>query len=339
MNIVGLSRSFSDTGSQTLSGLLDTSPLESPEFVLDESATNLRDLVDTVIALLVPLASHRELHLRASVGPTVAETIRADSARLGQIIFHMLKRTIQLCERGEILLVMLAQSLNSDSQRIFISVVNAAEKTAPAALPPSPALFADDPLVASRPGDADAYLPLCRTLAQHMRGELSIAVGWETGARAIFNAPFVIESVQSAADQGDGNAQASLFAGAAGTSGDMPQGEPFEPFESRYLDALSEEGVDLHAFFKSWRQALNDDLACLRALPPEGDFDHFHGVLHRLSGSVGLVGALSLMEALRRASTSPLEHNARSVEVLTARARTLVTQLEAMSRANWSTSR
>jgi HPt (histidine-containing phosphotransfer) domain-containing protein len=70
----------------------------------------------------------------------------------------------------------------------------------------------------------------------------------------------------------------------------------------------------------------------------EGDFDHFHSVLHRLSGAVGLVGARSLMEALRRASTSPLEHNTASIDALTARARTLVTQLEATLCAYRSTS-
>ena len=125
MNIVGLSRSSVCTWSQTLNDLLDTSPLESRAFVLDESVTNLRELIDGVIALLVPFASHRDLHLRASVGQTVAETIRADGARLGQLIFHLLNRTIQLSTQGEISLVVWAQSLNPGSQRIFISVVDA----------------------------------------------------------------------------------------------------------------------------------------------------------------------------------------------------------------------
>jgi hypothetical protein len=64
-------------------------------------------------------------------------------------------------------------------------------------------------------------------------------------------------------------------------------------------------------------------------LSRQRDTDHLRGVLHRLSGAVGLVGARSLMEALRRASTLPLEQDARSIDVLIARARTLVTQLDA----------
>ncbi|MFM0228001.1 ATP-binding protein [Paraburkholderia dipogonis] len=337
MNIMTLPRSSVRTWSQTLNDLLDTSPLESRAFVLEESVTNLRELINGVVALLVPFASRRDLRLRASVGQTVPETIRADSARLGQVIFHLLNRTIQLSAEGEISLVVWAQRLNPGSQRIFISVVDAGEKMAPAARSQLCGPVTGNPQVAERLGDADACLPLCRILAQRMRGELSIVSGSETGPCAIFNAPFAVEQREPSAQTASGNAQTRLFSNAAQPRNTCASAS-FEPFESRYLDALSEEGVDLHAFFNNWRQAMNDDLARLNALLRDGDFDHFHSVLHRLSGAVGLVGARSLMEALRRASTSPLAHNTGSIGTLTARARTLVTQLEATLRAYRSTS-
>jgi HPt (histidine-containing phosphotransfer) domain-containing protein len=335
MNTASLSRSSASTWSQTLKDLLDAAPVESRAFVLEESATNLRELIDGVIALLIPFASRRDLHLRASVGRTVAETIRADGARLGQVLFHLLNRTVQLSAQGEISLVVWAQSLNSRSQRIFISVVDGADKHATAALSQVSAPAADDPQVAKRL--ADASLPLCRLLAQRMRGELSIATSSEKGPRATFNAPFAVEQREPSAGAASGNAQAPFFPNTTRPR-DVSASASFEPFESRYLDALSEEGVDLHAFLNNWRQAMNDDLERLNALHREGDFDHFHSVLHRLSGAVGLVGARSLMEALRRASTSPLEHNTASIDALTARARTLVTQLEATLCAYRSTS-
>ncbi|MFM0243279.1 Hpt domain-containing protein [Paraburkholderia phytofirmans] len=130
----------------------------------------------------------------------------------------------------------------------------------------------------------------------------------------------------------NGNAQPPLFGSAAESSDSLSSG-PFEPFEIRYLDALSEEGVNLDVFLNNWRQAMNDDLARLDALPRDGDFDHFHRVLHRLSGAAALVGAHSLMDALRRASLSPPDQGAAKIDALTARARSLVTQLEAASRA------
>lgn len=135
----------------------------------------------------------------------------------------------------------------------------------------------------------------------------------------------------------NGNTPVSFFARVA-QSPDRASSIFFEPFETRFLDALSEEGVDLNAFLNHWRQAMNDDLARLEALPCDGDFAHFHGVLHRLSGAVALVGAHSLMDALRRASLSPPEQGAAAIGALTARARILIAQLEATARAFRSSS-
>ncbi|CAB3701020.1 hypothetical protein [Paraburkholderia rhynchosiae] len=104
---------------------------------------------------------------------------------------------------------------------------------------------------------------------------------------------------------------------------------PFEPFERRYLDALAEEGIDLDAFLDGWCRAMHDDLGRLCDLRRKGELARLPGLLHRLSGAVGLVGAQSLMEALRHASLLLPEHNAASIDALTARTRTLIAQLEA----------
>lgn len=102
-----------------------------------------------------------------------------------------------------------------------------------------------------------------------------------------------------------------------------------EPFEQSYLDALSGEGIDLAAFLIGWRDAMNDDLHALAsALHCQRDPVHVRGLLHRLSGAVGLVGARALMEALRRASVSPLDHDIGSIQTLIDRAGNLVEQLD-----------
>jgi hypothetical protein len=74
---------------------------------------------------------------------------------------------------------------------------------------------------------------------------------------------------------------------------------------------------------------MGDDLARLCILRRRQSHpDHVSGLLHRLSGAAGLVGALSLMEALRRASASPLEQSTGSIDALIERTRNLVKQFE-----------
>ena len=311
--------------------------MESRAFAFTESPTDLREVIHGVIALLDPLACRRDLRLRACVDQSVAETILADGARLGQLVFHLLNRTIQRAMPQEIVLVVRARPLNSNSQRIFISVVCAPLKVVPAAIPPAADPAIEDPQMPGSPGDADACLPLCRILAQRMRGELVLSNGSDTGSQAIFNAPFCVEGSVQALEAPRTYVEAPLFARAS----QRPQHAPsasFEPFDPRYLDALSKEGVDLQAFLDNWRVAMSEDLERLNGLLCERRFDRLHSVLHRLSGAVGLVGARSLMEALRRASISPSDHTGALAEALMARAKTLVTQLDTTARAYRSTS-
>ncbi|SOE99130.1 Signal transduction histidine kinase [Burkholderia sp. OK233] len=325
------------TWAQTLHDLLDASPLESRTFVLDESSTNLRELVDGVIALLSPSAAQRGLRLNSSIDETVAERLLADSTRLGQFFFHLLNRSIQLSTHGEISFVVRAEPLNAGSQRIFISVTNAGEKTAHAAQLQLFGPSADESYAGERLGDADACLPLCQILARRMQGELFIGTGPDSGVRARFSAPFTVEQWEVSAETAR-SAQASLI-GIAAQSQEASAATESEPFELRYLDALSEEGINLHTFLSAWRHSMDDDLEHLSSLNRQGDIAGQRTLLHRLSGAVGLVGARSLMEALRRASAAPLEHDAAVVHALTRRARTLVTQLDTAIEPHRSTLR
>lgn len=102
----------------------------------------------------------------------------------------------------------------------------------------------------------------------------------------------------------------------------------FEPFDRRYLDALIHEGIDLGAFLEGWCVAMRNDLDRLGNLQSEGDFDDLPPLLHRLSGALGLVGAHSLMDALRRVPSTRLEHTCGLIDALAARMRTLIEQLE-----------
>ncbi len=325
------------TWSQTLRDLLDASPLEARAFVLDESVTNLRELVDGVIALVSPSAAQRGLRLNSSIDQTVAEWILADSARLGQIFFHLLSRTVQLSTRGEIALVVRAEPLNSGSQRIFISVANVGAEEAPTTQLQLFGPSADDPLGDKWFGDADACLPLCQILTQRMQGELSVASGSGFGSRASFSAPVTVDQWRSAAGPAN-HAQAPLFAEVA-QSQEAAESALREPFERRYLDALSEEGINIHTFLGGWRHSMDDDLKRLSDVSHNRDRDGQSTLLHRLSGAVGLVGAHSLMDALQRASATSQELETGAIDVLAGRARTLITQLDAEIAPYGSTTR
>ena len=327
------------TWSQTLSDLLDYSPLESRALVIDESVTNLRELVNGVVALWAPFATSVGLRIHTSVDPAVAEAILCDHARLGQLCFHLLARAIQLGVREEIVLMVRGESLDAGSQSILISLTEAGEKSALVTRRQRPDFSAGRSDAAGKSHHADTCLTLCRALAQRMQGGLSITSGLDAIARVSFNAPFAVVQKRppSSATRGD--------TGTPYVRGGKPPPESvaatrlsrdsvtacYEPFDHRFLDSLSNEGLNLSVFLDGWRRAMDDDVARLGGLCRQSEPDHMRSVLHRLSGAVGLVGARSLMEALRRASASPLEQNTISIDSLIERAKRLVMQLEVRS--------
>jgi C4-dicarboxylate-specific signal transduction histidine kinase len=277
------------------------------------------------------------LRLSSNIDQTVAERILADSARLGQIFFHLLSRAVQTSTHGEIALVVRAEPSNSGSQRIVVSVMDAGEKGAYAAQLQLFGPSADDSLAGEQLADTDACLPLCQILTERMQGELSIAGSSDPDTRASFSAPFTVDQ-WGPSGKSTRYVQAPLFAFAA-QSQEVATSARFEPFERRYLDALSKEGIDLHAFLGGWRHSLDDDLTRLSGLNHERDTEALSTSLHRLSGAVGLVGARSLVEALQRASTAPQEYEAVAIDALIERTRTLIAQLDTAVSPHGSTLR
>jgi hypothetical protein len=185
--------------------------------------------------------------------------------------------------------------------------------------------------------DDDAILRLCQKLARHMRGALTFETETGFGASSLFSAPFAIEHSPASTTPEHSGVEKSRQPVAAGPSECLGV-SPIEPFDQSYLDALSNEGIDLDTFERGWRQSMNDDLERLCSLRARRDVGGLRGSLHRLSGAVGLVGASGLMETLRYASVTEPEPAAAVLDTLVRRIELLMIQLdEAIDphRSNW----
>jgi signal transduction histidine kinase len=314
---------------RALEDMLSPSPIEPCEIVLDEDSTDLRELIDGVVALFSPAAAQRGLRLSVSVDQSVAARVLTDSARLGQIVFHLLSRAVQATEHGQITIVVRARPLNAGSQRIFISVRDVGARALPSAQSQLPGLSNAGERVEDQPYcDGDAGFVLCRLLTQRMGGELTVETQPGFGTCATFAAPFAIESLLSfAEEEATGNAQVPPQAVAAQLA-QGPAAAPVESFDPSYLDALSNEGIDLHTFIQGWRRSMIDDLERMHSMHNGRDVALLRAALHRLSGAVGLVGASSLMDALRQASAAQPEPETDAIDTLAKRAEALMMQLD-----------
>ena len=318
------------TWERALEDMLASSPVQSRTIALDETLTDVRELIDGVVALFSQIAAQKGVCLSASVDQSVEARVLADGARLGQIIFHLLSRVVRTTEHGQITVAARAQTLNAGSQRIFVSVTAAcpgtpASSTCPMQLQPPPLLGMPAPEGVSPDEDASS-LKLCQQLAQYMRGELKVSMEAGPGTCSTFSAPFTIERPLALHASYSAHRRTAQIIVA-----EPPEGSPVplaEPFDRNYLDALLNEGIDLRTFIYDWCRSLHDDLHQMHVLRIGHDMDGMRTLLHRLSGAVGLVGAHSLMDALRRASASWPESAGNTLDELEKRIAALMMQLD-----------
>jgi signal transduction histidine kinase len=317
---------------RALEDMLASMPIQSRTVVFDETLTDVRELIDGVAALFSHTTAQKGVGLIITVDQSVDALVLADGTRLGQIIFHLLSRAVRITEHGQITVTARAETLNAGSQRIFVSVTAAGADT-----PASPTCSArmhiptsfDVPAPAGELRDEEALsLELCQQLTQGMRGELKVSSDAARGTCSIFSAPFAIERPQAFNASHRVNLQKTTPQPiAAEPPADSPVPST-ESFDRNYLDALSNEGVDLRAFIHGWRRSVHDDLQQIRGLRTRHDMDGMRSSLHRLSGAVGLVGAHSLMEALRHASATQRESAGHLLDELEKRIAALMMQLD-----------
>ena len=332
-----------NAAARTLSRVLEDMVLPSAgnltPIVLEECSTDLRELVDGVVALFSPAAAQKHAYVSVSIDQSVAARVLADSARLGQIVFYLLSYAVRGNERGQIALAVWAEPINSGSQRINISVRNmvaSGEDHPLCAMHVQPPSICDRNAVTDSSYNSshisnDACLTLCRQLARHMRGELKFEIDAGVGVCGTFSAPFAIEhwsASASASTTHERSRSGPLHRPSASRPGQDLGSRPSDSFDRNYLDALTIEGLDLPTFANAWRQSLNEDLKQISSLRARHDLDALRGILHRLSGAVGLVGASDLMEALQRTSVTALAPEAAVLDVLVQRIEVLMARLD-----------
>ena len=84
--------------------LLDISRIEAGRFELHPEPTPLRPLLDSVCALLQPLADVRGLSLGHQIDPTVPAAVMADAPRVRQVLLNLLGNALKFTDQGEVAL-------------------------------------------------------------------------------------------------------------------------------------------------------------------------------------------------------------------------------------------
>ena len=101
-----------------LNDVLDFSKIEADALQLEESSVNLRRLAEDVVRLAASGRKDERVAVQLDVDPAVPEWIRADPARLRQVLFNLVGNAIKFTKRG---FVHLTADLHEEGLRLRVA--------------------------------------------------------------------------------------------------------------------------------------------------------------------------------------------------------------------------
>lgn len=92
----------SETMLGIINDILDFSKIEAGKLVLEEEAVDLRELMDSSLAMLAPQAHRQKLDLLGLVYDDVPLQVKSDPLRLKQLLTNLVSNALKFTEQGEV---------------------------------------------------------------------------------------------------------------------------------------------------------------------------------------------------------------------------------------------
>ncbi|WP_353808820.1 ATP-binding protein [Agromyces sp. SYSU T00194] len=95
----------------TINDVLDFSKIEAGRLEIRPARVHVRQLVESALGIVAPLASQKRLDLVHDVDAAVPETITSDGHRLAQVLVNLLTNAVKFTESGEVRLLVSSTEL------------------------------------------------------------------------------------------------------------------------------------------------------------------------------------------------------------------------------------
>jgi CheY-like chemotaxis protein/HPt (histidine-containing phosphotransfer) domain-containing protein/anti-sigma regulatory factor (Ser/Thr protein kinase) len=115
-------RSSGDALLHVIDDILDYSKIEVGKLELERVPFELRECVSESLDIVARRAAEKDIELGALVGDGVPAGVLGDPARLRQVLLNLLSNAVKFTERGEIVVTLDAEAVESGSHRIRMAV-------------------------------------------------------------------------------------------------------------------------------------------------------------------------------------------------------------------------
>ncbi|GAA2568107.1 hypothetical protein GCM10010435_47390 [Winogradskya consettensis] len=113
-----LATTVRDSGESLLvviNDILDWSKIESDQLDLEDASFEVREFLDSSLALMAVPAGKKKIDIVGDVHPSCPPVLRGDATRLRQIVINLLSNAVKFTDRGEVVATVSAEALSPEA--------------------------------------------------------------------------------------------------------------------------------------------------------------------------------------------------------------------------------
>ena len=172
--------------------ILDYSKLEAERLVLESTAFNLRELMDTVLQMMERPAEAKGLRLHLQIDGNVRLPVRADPVRLRQVLTNLIGNAVKFTERGTITVAVRRLSESAARHHLRFEVRDTGIGIAPAAQARLFQAFSQADASTTRLyGGTGLGLAICKRIVELMGGRIGVDSAPRHGSIFWFEVPLL----------------------------------------------------------------------------------------------------------------------------------------------------
>ncbi len=161
--------------------ILDFSKIEAGKLTLDARTFNLEDCVQSVVELLAPKASEKNIELAWAIDPALPELVIGDELRVRQIVTNLIGNAVKFTEHGGVLVTVRGAPITSAKTTLAGSALRVEIAIADTGIGIMPDAFQNlfsefeqgDPHIQHQHGGTGLGLAISRRLARAMGGDIT----------------------------------------------------------------------------------------------------------------------------------------------------------------------
>jgi two-component system sensor histidine kinase BarA len=158
-----------------ISDILDYSKIDAGKLHLDCIPLDIRACIDEVLTLIAPIAHKKGIDLIPATALNVPKTMLGDPLRLKQMISNLVSNAVKFTEHGYVLI---RTNIEQESDKDYTISVSVTDTGIGISADDQATLFTAfnqaDTSITRRYGGSGLGLVICKKLAEHMRGRISL---------------------------------------------------------------------------------------------------------------------------------------------------------------------